>query len=177
MVSVKKQIGYLGGLIFLATLTRLIPHPWNFTAIGAVTLLAGREFKDVKLALFVPFISLLVSDLFLGFHKTMFFTYGAMILVGLIASFCREWLSGLKIFGAAFFSSLIFFGVSNFGVWWVGNLYPHTWQGFTQCLFMALPFFKGQVMGDFFFTGALFLIWNRVRIANGWNLVAPNSSQ
>jgi hypothetical protein len=54
-----------------------------------------------------------------------------------------------------FLSSLIFFLVSNFGVWLIG--YPKTLDGLLLCYTMAIPFFGYSIVGDLFF-GFLFKV-------------------
>ena len=55
-------------LIILAAITRFIPHPFNFTAVGAMALFSGANFKDKRFAFLMPIAVMLITDLFLGFH-------------------------------------------------------------------------------------------------------------
>ena len=47
-------------------------------------------------------------------------------------------------------SSLLFFIVTNFGVWLTG--YPKTIEGFVLCYTLAIPFFINAIAGDLFFS-------------------------
>jgi hypothetical protein len=146
-------------LIFMtlaAALTRLIPHPWNFTAIGAMALFGGTYFDSKKQSLIVPLAALLISDLILGFHSTMLFVYGAVALIGILGWNLREEKSVAKVATLTLTSSLVFFVVSNFGVWMMDAMYAKTALGLWTCFVAAIPFFTYQVLGDFFFVGLMF---------------------
>ena len=54
--------------IILGILTRLIPHPPNFTAIGAIAVFGGAYISDKKLSFIIPTIIMLISDLLLGYE-------------------------------------------------------------------------------------------------------------
>ena len=62
-------------LIFLMVFSRLIPHPPNFTPIIAVAIMSGYLFRNFYLSFLVLLISMLISDLFLGFYNLIFFVY------------------------------------------------------------------------------------------------------
>jgi hypothetical protein len=70
--------------------------------------------------------------------------------------------SRLRIFGVAFLASLVFFIVSNFGVWREGQLYPMTISGLIECYVMGIPFFGRQMIGDVGFTIGLFELAKRL---------------
>ncbi|MBC8101141.1 MAG: hypothetical protein H7Z41_00955, partial [Cytophagales bacterium] len=73
-------------LIVLAALSRLLPHPPNFTPVAAMALFGAAMLPDKRLALLAPLAALLLSDLFLGFYgwEGMASVYGATLLVGLL---------------------------------------------------------------------------------------------
>ncbi|MCV6605330.1 MAG: hypothetical protein OIF34_08485, partial [Porticoccaceae bacterium] len=56
-------------LIVLAALSRLLPHPPNFSPLIAMALFGGAVIADRKLALIMPLLALLLSDLILGLHS------------------------------------------------------------------------------------------------------------
>ncbi|MBX2987031.1 MAG: hypothetical protein KF802_03955 [Bdellovibrionaceae bacterium] len=154
-----KRQSALIGLVFLAVFSRLLPHPWNWTAVGAASLFAGSRFERLGEALFIPLAALLISDLILGFHSTMVFVYGAFALIVLAAWSCREWIRGWKIGAAALVSAVLFFLVSNFGVWLVGGFYSADLRGLWTCYVAGLPFLASQAMGDLFYSAVLFGLW------------------
>lgn len=53
------------------------------------------------------------------------------------------------LLGAGLVNSIFFFLFTNFGVWLVGGLYPHTVEGLKQCYTLAIPFYRNTLAGDF----------------------------
>ncbi|KYG61709.1 hypothetical protein AZI86_18640 [Bdellovibrio bacteriovorus] len=150
------QIFALVLMVLVAAFSRLIPHPWNFTAIGAMALFGGAYFPSKKQSLFIPIAALILSDLVLGFHETMLFVYGAFLATVLIGWTLREERSVLKVGTLSLVTSAVFFLVSNFGVWLMQSMYAKTWAGLVECYVAAIPFFGNQVAGDLFFAAVLF---------------------
>ena len=150
------QIFALVLMVLVAAFSRLIPHPWNFTAIGAMALFGGAYFPSKTQSLIIPIAALVVSDLVLGFHNTMFFVYGAFIVAVILGWTLREERSVFKIGTMALVTSSVFFLISNFGVWAMQTMYPMTWSGLVSCYVAAIPFFDNQILGDLFFSGVLF---------------------
>lgn len=151
-------------LTLLCAASRLLPHPPNFTPIGALALFAGA-YADRRSAWTVPLAALLISDAFLGFYNPllMAFVYGGFVVGGLLGHrFLREHRSAARIGALAITNSVIFFVLSNFGVW-VGGMYPHTWEGLARCYVMAIPFFRNTLLGDLFYTAALFGLYEAAR--------------
>lgn len=150
------QIMTLVLMIFAAAFSRLIPHPWNFTAIGAMALFGGAYLPSKKHSLIVPMAALFLSDLVLGFHSTMIFVYLSFALIVLLGWSLREQKGFVRIGTFSLVTSSVFFLISNFGVWVMQDMYPHTLQGLIQCYVTAIPFFDNQIYGDLFFSGILF---------------------
>jgi hypothetical protein len=146
----------VSGLILLAALTRLMPHYPNFTAVGAIALFGGATFTRKWEAWLVPFAAMFITDLIIGLHGTMIGVYAAFALVVLIGMQIRKKLSVLPLFLASVSASVVFFVITNFAMWSLGTLYPHTPAGLAQCFAMAVPFFHSTLLGDLFFTAALF---------------------
>ncbi len=143
-------------MVLAAAFSRLIPHPWNFTAVGAMALFGGAYFPSKKQSLLIPLAALFISDLVLGFHSTMVFVYGAFALIGLLGWSLRSQKSAVQVGTLSLVSSAVFFLVSNFGVWAMGGFYAPTWQGLVQCYVAAIPFLDNQIYGDLFFSATLF---------------------
>ena len=149
-------------LVVLAVFTRLIPHPANFAAVGAVALFSGT-YLNKKYALWLPLAAMMVSDAIIGLHNLIFFTWGSFILI----SFIGLWIRGRKnvknvVFGTLT-GSLLFYFITNGAVWAFTPLYAKTFQGMLECYVMGLPFFRGTVLGDFFYVGVLFGGYEAVR--------------
>lgn len=146
-------------IILLAGLSRLLPHPPNVSPITALALF-GAVYLDRKHAFTVPLIAMMISDYFIGFHSEIFWVYGSFILVGFIGLWLRGRHNLTKTIGATLAGSVIFFLVTNFGVW-LGpmRLYPQTFAGLIECYTAAIPFFRNSVIGDLFYVGAMFSIF------------------
>jgi len=134
--------------IFLAlAATRFIPHPPNFTSLMSlgfyVPVLFGIKFIPAVL------LSFIVTDLFIGFHSTILFTWGSIIFIGLIANYFNK--SVLNRIVGSIFGCCIFFIISNFGVWSLGS-YGYTFQGLLTCYFLAIPFFTNTLVSTFIFS-------------------------
>jgi hypothetical protein len=52
--------------------------------------------------------------------------------------------------------SILFFLVTNFGVWWLFNTYSKTAHGLLQCYIAAIPYFRGTLGGDLIGAAILF---------------------
>lgn len=152
-------------IILLGILSRFIPHAANMTALTAVALFAGTYVRPAKWAFIAPLGVMLVTDLVIGFHNLMFFVYGAWALIALLAILLRgkDDSSPTRVLGLSLSGSMIFFLVSNFGVWIVGDFYAKTWDGFVTCFVMALPFLQNQVVGDLVYVTAFFTVWHVLR--------------
>jgi hypothetical protein len=157
-------------LILGAAVVRLLPHEPNFTPVGAMALFAGTYIINKRLALAVPLVIMLLSDVMLevlhgnGFHRTLFFVYGSFMLITCLGFLLRRRIQRQTIMVASLVGSLIFFFVTNFGVWLMSHgYYPLTWAGLIQCYIAAIPFFKGTVMGDLFYNFILFGSYSLVK--------------
>ena len=144
-------------LVLVAGISRLIPHPWNFTAMTAMALFSGCVMpKNQKLLAFLaPLLALLWTDAILGFHTTAVYVYAAVALITIMGMNLKED-SVLQVGSAALIGSGLFFGITNFGVWLSQDMYLKSLVGLETCFAMAVPFFHYQVLGDLFYTGVLF---------------------
>lgn len=155
----------LVSMILAAAVSRLIPHPPNFAPIGAMALFGGACFADRRVAFFVPLaamflsdlaIGLLSGDLSLGLHRLIPVVYGSFALIVCLGFWLRKRRSVLPITGAALAGSVLFFVMTNFGVWALGSWYPKTWEGLVACYVAAIPFFHNTLLGDAVYSTALF---------------------
>lgn len=154
-----KNLMWALGLVLLAAVSRFLPHPQNFTPVMAVALFASAVITPRFLGIAVALVAMLVSDIFLGWHRTMPFVYGAMLLVGLLGFFLREKRSVLKIVFASLTGSMLFFLITNLGVFLTEAMYPKTAEGLLQCYTMAIPFFRNSLTGDMLYTLSFFGIF------------------
>ncbi|NWF91081.1 MAG: hypothetical protein HXY50_16670 [Ignavibacteriaceae bacterium] len=143
-------------MILTAAFTRLIPHPPNFTAVGAIALFGGAYFSDKKFAFIIPLLAMFLSDLAIGFHSGMISVYLSFVIIVGIGIMLSQNIKVKNIFAASLISSIIFFVLTNFQMWLQGTLYPKNISGLIACYVAAIPFFGNSVLGDLFFVGILF---------------------
>jgi hypothetical protein len=143
-------------MIVVVAATRLIPHPPNLTSVTALALFGGAYFSNRTLAFVVPLMALLVSDFIMGFYPHMEVPYLGFVLIVCIGFQLRQRRTAPRIAGAALLSSLVFFVVTNFGVWAFDSLYPKTFPGLVACYAAAIPFFRNTLLGDLMYTAILF---------------------
>lgn len=124
----------------------MIPSPFpNFSPLFAVLLICGmwsRTYKHLWVAAIGGYI---LAQLFQEF----FSLWGTLTIVGTYLIFIG--LGFLTKYGyrnailAALIGGTIFFITTNFAVWLISDMYPHTWQGLTNCYTAALPFYRNTL--------------------------------
>jgi hypothetical protein len=149
---------FLAGMVLAAAVARLLPHPWNFTPIGAMALFGGAQFASKRAAFLLPLTALFLGDLVLGLHKLMPFVYGCFALTVCLGFWVRQNRSAgrIVIVIASLASSVVFFLVTNFSVWAVFATYPKNATGLIECYIAGLPFLRNGLLGDLFYSGVLF---------------------
>ena len=152
---------FITSAIIIAATSRLFPHIPNFTPIAAMALFGGVYFSDKRLAFIIPLLAMFISDVALelitgwGFHNTIVYVYVAFILTSIIGLYVKRNTNASSILGASVLSSLLFFIITNFGVWAAtGMLGGAAGLGATYAL--GIPFFAPTVLGDLFFNALLF---------------------
>lgn len=191
----KKDLLFGVMLVVVAVATRLIPHWPNFTAVIAVSVLAGSfqsSRSELWKSVLIPTLAMLISDLILGFHPTQLFVYLPIWATVILAHFVsnkpgflknynisnssiytksvshkngiqnrigkmfEEAGSKLSFLSRGLFSALVggllFFVVSNLGIWILGSYYEKSWEGLIACFVAALPFYGYQIAGDVVYT-------------------------
>ncbi len=148
-----------------AAALRLLPHPPNFAPIAAIALFGG-VYLSRKFALGIPILAMLVSDIFIGFYKpvVMASVYGSFVLCGLIGLWLKKHKKAGTIIGSSLLCSVLFFIITNFAVWAFTPWYTKTLAGLVQCYVLALPFFRNTLLGDIFYVGVFFGVYELVRV-------------
>jgi len=148
-------LALLSAIVFAAAL-RLVPHPPNFTPIGAMALFSGAYLGRRIVAFAAPLGALLLSDLVLGFYHgqaTVYFSVALIVMLGMVA---LRRVSLLRVGTAAVASSILFFVITNLGMWLFSGFYPRTLIGLEACYVAAIPFFQNTLAGDLFYATLLF---------------------
>ena len=142
--------------ILLAAALRLVPHPPNFTPVAAMALFGGAYLGRRALAFAAPLGALLLSDLVLGFYPELAFVYLSTALTVVIGWALAKRRTVVGVGLAALVGAILFFVVTNFGVWLVMDYYPKTLAGLAACYVAAIPFFQNTPAGDLVFSALLF---------------------
>ncbi len=171
-------------IIILGVLLRIVPHAPNFAPIAATALFGGAYLKR-RYAIILPLITMLVSDyLLLYFHPfgpgplasfnhiyspTVLFGWsniyvlGSFVLIGGIGMWLKNHKNARNVIGASLVSSVLFFLITNFGVW-AGGMYDRNISGLATSYIMGIPFFRNTLAGDLFYTGAFFGSYELVKV-------------
>ena len=148
------RFALLASLIILGVVSRLLPHPPNVTAVGALALFAGAMFRDRRIAFALPLATLFLSDLTLGLHVLIPVVYGSFAVSVLIGRWLGTTRRFVDVSLATLLGAIQFFAVTNFACWLL--YYPPTWEGISECYALAIPHFRNSLTGDAIFTVALF---------------------
>jgi hypothetical protein len=143
-------------MIVLGACARLAPHPWNFTPLMAIGLFAGSHARKLSTGVLATLLALALSDAMLGFYSGFWYVYAAALIPVFLGKLLRDRSGAGVIAAAAFVSSLSFFLITNFMVWATGSMYPHTIGGLSACFLAGIPFYRNQILGDAFYTAAIF---------------------
>ena len=152
---------FVTSAILVAAASRLFPHIPNFTPVAAMALFGGVYFTDKRLAFVIPLLAMFLSDGAMelingqGFHNTMIYVYVGFILTTLIGLRIRKNTSVLSVAAGSIISSLLFFIITNFGVW-ASSGFQLGAAGLGTTYVMGIPFFGPTLAGDLFFNGILF---------------------
>ncbi len=161
-------------LVFLATLSRLVPHAWNFTPVTGILLFSTFAFRGY-FRLLIPLLAILVSDIVLevqkgiGFHEGTWIIYLTYLLIFMTGWYATKRAGYLKMAAVSLLSSVLFFLITNFALFYPeitveGQLqgYPHTLEGITGAYIAGIPFFRNMLVGDLVWTLSLFSVFSFV---------------
>lgn len=157
----------LSALIVVAALSRLLPHPPNFSPVEAIALFGGAYFASRRWALIVPLLAMLVSDValaallgdsyasYLG-GRSFWLVYACIALSAVLGFGLRGRVSGGRVLAYSLAGSVLFFVVTNFGTWLGSSMYPQTAAGLVAAYVAGVPFFQWTVLGTLFYAALLF---------------------
>jgi len=161
-------------IILSAVFMRLIPHIPNVAPIAALALFSGVMVPSWG-GFVIPIIAMVISDLFLGFHATVSFVYGSFFLIAGIGYLLRKKISLVSVGLGSLTGSILFFVITNFGVWLTSSMYEKSVKGLLHCYFMGLPFFRNTILGDLFYAGIFFIGFRCIRLL--LVLILPSSKK
>ena len=138
------------GIFLVLAASRFIPHPPNFTSLLALSFYVPAILGIRYLPALV--LSFFITDLVIGFHGTTLFTWGSVILIGLLSKFFIS--NTITRISGALIGASLFFVITNFGVWSLGS-YGYTIEGLITCYTLAIPFFGNTIVGTIIFSSII----------------------
>ena len=151
----EKNIKISIGILLALAVSRFIPHPPNFTSLIALSF-----YVPALLGLkFLPFVllSFIFTDVIIGFHNTLLFTWGSILLIGFISKYFMNSIKKRLI--GAIIGAILFFIITNFGVWTSG-FYGYSFNGLIECYILAIPFFLNTLVSTILFSTLIELIYS-----------------
>ena len=162
MKSLQIRLVTLTVIVLATALFRLLPHWPNVTPIAALALFGAATFERKWLGLVAPLAALLLSDALIGFHGMMGAVYGSFALIWLLGLWALRQPSAWRIAATSVTSSVLFFLITNFAVWYGSMYYPQTSAGLMTCYVAGMAFYDGTsfflngLLGDLFYSAVLF---------------------
>tara|TARA_B100000945_G_C20305088_1_gene559964 strand:- start:393 stop:971 length:579 start_codon:yes stop_codon:yes gene_type:complete len=163
------QILFATLVVSLIASTRLIPETNNFVPVFAMILFATVHFQNKYQAVIISLSVLWLSDLYINnwgqyadyYNEFILFSspfnYIAYLLIALVSvKIFKDTITIKKVFSSSLLIGVIFFIVSNFGVWLGGAMYPLTLEGLVTCYIAAIPFFRATLASNILFSFILF---------------------
>lgn len=174
--KIQLRFSIISVIIIIAAMSRIIPHPANFAPIGAIALFGSANYSKRYWMYFIPIFSMWLSDLvlnnivygqyfdhFVWFYSGSLFTYAALAIIVLMGRLSLKNIKFKNLLFSTIGASIIFFILSNFGVWVSSGLYSHTLLGLQTCYIAGIPFFNNTLIGDFVYTGLLFGVFELLK--------------
>ena len=155
--SIRPRVIVITIVVCAAAVLRIVPHPMNFSPIGALALFCGAHFSNRRAAVAIPLLSLIAGDIFVGFHPLMFWVYASFLVSVAIGLWLRREKSVGRLGVATVAGAIQFFIITNFAVWAasIGN-YPKNAGGLVACYLAGLPLLGNTLAGDSFYVALLF---------------------
>ena len=156
-------------IILIVSLTRLLPHAYNFTPLGAIALFGGAYFSRKFWAVLIPLVAVFVSDLlvnnilyasfnegFVWVYSGFYWQYACYIIIAMMGMGMFNKVNVKNVALGALGSSILFFVVTNFAAWLGNPMYPQSFSGLMMSYTAGIPFFGGTLIGTLFYSGVLF---------------------
>ncbi|MGA2376408.1 MAG: DUF6580 family putative transport protein [Candidatus Sulfotelmatobacter sp.] len=152
----------------------VLPHAWHFTPLAASLLFFGA--RGSRRQMWIPLVLLAATDVVLTkFIYSYQLTWDQLVTWAWYAAILwlgtnlREKSGPVRVVGAALTSSISFFLISNFAAWAAySDIYPRTFHGVMMSYAAGLPFFRGTVESDLFFSVAFFGTPVFLHALSGW---------
>jgi len=166
------QLLILSGACLLTIVLRATPMvlpgtPTGLDCMLALALICGSGLRKWWAPL-LPLAVRLLTDTIIhlktgnGFWPSMAFDYSAYAGIAILA----RWIPAKRlsvVVAGGLLTPLLFFAVSNFGVWWLWpETYSTTLTGLAQCYAAGIPYLRISLVSNFAFCLLFFSLWNTV---------------
>lgn len=161
MEKLSPKLSVVFSAIFVVALTRLIPHPPNMTALGAVAIFGGAVISNSRLAILIPLVALFLSDLIINnvvyhayYDSFVFFggsagwIYASFILMAVVSHYVIKNINATNVALATVISTLLFFFITNTGVWTSSPMYSKDISGWFLAIEAGLPFLLNSLIAN-----------------------------
>ncbi|MBL0026132.1 MAG: DUF6580 family putative transport protein [Saprospiraceae bacterium] len=160
-------------LMIAGAFSRFIPHVPNFTPTEGLTIFGAAYLGKKYLPYIFPLVLMYISDFIINntsariyftntdglvwYSPYMIFNLIAIILIVFIACKLLRKVTVTTTLGAVISASIIFYIISNFGVWMNGtSFYSKDFSGLLQSYVAGLPFFRTSLISNLFFSTVIF---------------------
>ena len=143
----KKNFLIFIGIFASLAASRFIPHPPNFTSLIALSFYVPAILGMIHIPSLI--ISFAITDLIIGYHFGTHWTWGSVLLIGLISQYFNKNL--IWRISGALSGAIIFYIITNFGVWTTG-MYGLDMNGILKTYLLAVPFFTYSVLSTMIFS-------------------------
>lgn len=161
----KKNIILILIISSVILLARFIPHAPNFSPLASIILFSTVYFNNKKLVI-IPFVTLLISDIFIGFYHfgIMLSVYSSFFIIYLLGIYLKNNKNIINTLFVPIYSALLFFFVTNFAVWFFGNWYTHDLSGLLLSYTLAVPFFKNTLLSNIIYSYTFFTSYEIIQL-------------
>jgi len=157
MKNNKAMLVSFSSLVAFLVLARIIPHPPNFTPVLGMAIFAPFLFRDLFVAIALPLAAMVISNLILGFHSSMFWVFLSIALITALAHWAKMHTPTLmKTAGMVVGATFSFYLITNFAVWAMDGLYPMTPEGLMTSYIAAIPFYGNTLASTAIFSALFF---------------------
>ena len=163
--------------IVLIAVSKLFPHPDNFTPILGLAIFGGAMFIRKRIFLYITVFALFVSDFIFNnyvhpeyftnksgiiiFSDYMIWVYVSILLVIVAASYILKKFNYPKLFFTAIGGAIVFFLITNFGSWLSSpELYTRDFTGLINSYVAGIPFFRSTLISNILFSFIVFGIYD-----------------
>ena len=159
--SLKSNTRYLVILfaVVLLIISRSLSFIPNFTPTISLIVFISIMFRNHYILAFIIVLSQLISDYFLGYYSSMFFVYLGYVSIAIASKYIFKELNFIHVIGTSCISVLIFYLISNYGVWQMMDLYQYNFYGLMQCYIAGIPFLKYSLISTLLYSTTIYVLF------------------